>query len=182
MRAKAASFFESGGMGAACKEISMEKAQVSVSFPLPPTAIDAQESHVMSEASESEGKVVSDVVCKTESVESNPRTAVVVLKHFQTVSVMQSMVTVSVGFTASKPKAGNLFFGCEVDTSVRTPNGNILPSFGVPLLRVDDEPPDPGESMIQKQGRVEMKSVVSTEHVLNSVDLAGLPLQSCEKQ
>jgi hypothetical protein len=42
----------------------------------------------MSEASESKGKVVNNVVCKIESVESIPRTAAVVLKHFQTVSVM----------------------------------------------------------------------------------------------
>jgi hypothetical protein len=60
------------------------------------------------------------------------------------------MVTVSVGFTATKPKAINLFFGCDVDTSVRTSNGNNVLSFGVPLLRVDDEPLDPGESMFQK--------------------------------
>jgi hypothetical protein len=61
------------------------------------------------------------------------------------------MVAVSVDFTVSKPKAGNLCFGCEVEFLVRTPIGNNVLSFGVPLLRVHDEPPDPGESMVLKQ-------------------------------
>jgi hypothetical protein len=94
---------------------------------------------------------ISDDVCRIDTVESNPRIAAVVLNHLQEASDMHAMVAVSVGFITTKPMAGKFFFGCQADNLVWTLSSDIVLNNGVPILRFDDEPPDPGESIVQMQ-------------------------------
>jgi hypothetical protein len=66
---------------------------------------------------------------------------------------MQAMGVVSVEFRTTGPMPDNSFFGCEVINLVRTLSGDNMLNLntGVPLLRLDDEPPDPGDLIVQLQ-------------------------------
>jgi hypothetical protein len=64
---------------------------------------------------------------------------------------LKCMATEIVGFAAMEPMADKKILTCNLDNLMRTLLGDKVISFGVPLFRVDDEPPDPGESLPQIQ-------------------------------
>ena len=144
MRAKASAFLESGGLGAACRETSVVREPVAVPSPrnFPHPSKDADEQVIAPVAIKMppiEDAVVTKDNCKIGTVMFTPLTMVVGLLISQTVRCLQTMAP-RVAFTDFVVR--NIFMGCDMD--VLSMLDVVMFNLGGLLLRVDEEPPDPG--------------------------------------
>jgi hypothetical protein len=152
MQAKAASFLESGGTGDVCREFCSEKEQNSDSKPryspsFSEYAEDQGSAPLVISTAQIKEEAIEEINCKIGMVRETPVIMVVELVNSQPESCMHTMVAIPSMSSDTEAEAfWNLFTSksCVFDLLARAMFDVHVFSSGWSVVRVDDEPPDPG--------------------------------------